>query len=237
MKTIFQKDLRFHETSAETKSIKTKKKGKIFLCLFLSFVMIFSALGAGFFLGYYHPNHKETPLPVPQTEEIDYGVPNWIQQAVIDIDGVSRSGEKLSEVKDIVVHYVGNPGSSAKGNRDYFDSDQSQVSSHFVVGLEGEVLLCVPLDEKSAASNHRNIDTISIEVCHPDETGKFTFETNVSLVRLLSYLLERFDLDTENIIRHFDVTGKQCPLYYVANPDAFQALKQEVSTYMAKAGK
>lgn len=237
MKTIFQKELRSHKSSSEKNSFpEKKKKWQIVLSIFLSCVMLISALGLGFFLGYLRPHYEKQPLPLPQTEEMDYGVPNWIQEAVIDIDGVSRSGEKLSGVTDIVVHYVGNPGSTAKGNRDYFDGPESQVSSHFVVGLEGEVLLCVPLDEKSAATNHRNIDTISIEVCHPDETGEFTFETRVSLVRLLSYLLDRFDLDTENIIRHYDVTGKHCPLYYVTNPDAFVSLKQEVAAYLEKAG-
>ena len=42
------------------------------------------------------------------------------------------------------------------------------MSAHFLIGLEGEIIQCIPLNEKSSATNDRNRDTISIEVCHPD---------------------------------------------------------------------
>lgn len=64
--------------------------------------------------------------------------PQWIDKQMIDVDGVSRNGKKLSGVKDIVIHYVGNPGSTAQGNRDFYAGSQSSVSSHFVVGLKGK---------------------------------------------------------------------------------------------------
>lgn len=156
-------------------------------------------------------------------------LPSWVEVKLIEVDGASRRGEKLEAVRDIAVHYVANPGSSAVANRNYFNSPESTTSSHFIVGLEGEVILCVPLDEKSSATNERNRDTISIEVCHPDETGRFSQQTTASLIRLLSYLLEEFDLERENIIRHYDVTGKLCPKYYVENPDAWEELKGRVS--------
>jgi N-acetylmuramoyl-L-alanine amidase CwlA len=123
---------------------------------------------------------------------------------------------------------VANPGSTAMANRNYFNSSDSTTSSHFIVGLEGEVILCVPLDEKSSATNERNLDTISIEVCHPDETGEFSPDTYASLIRLLSWLCEEFELGREDIIRHYDVTGKLCPKYYVEHPEAWEALKNQV---------
>ena len=77
----------------------------------------------------------------------------------------------------LVIHYVGNAGSTAMDNRNYFESlkdtrDRS-ASSHFVIGLDGEIVQCIPLSEVAYASRHRNSDTISIECCHPDEDGKF----------------------------------------------------------------
>lgn len=66
--------------------------------------------------------------------------PEWIDDQIIDVDGASRSGEKLGSVKDIVIHYVGNPGSTAQQNHDFYAGNQSNVSSHFVVGLDGEVI-------------------------------------------------------------------------------------------------
>ena len=104
-----------------------------------------------------------------------------------------------------------------------------------MVGLEGEVIQCVPLTEIAYASNSRNEDTVSIEVCHPDETGEFGPETYESVVRLTAWLCETFHLDPESdVIRHYDVTGKYCPRYYVENEDAWAALRSDVSDRIAQ---
>ena len=161
-------------------------------------------------------------------------MPDWVTPAYISYHTSARTGEKLTAVRGIVIHYVGNPGSTAQGNRDYFDSPTTEVSSHFIVGLEGEILQCLPLAEKSAASNHRNSDTISIETCHPDETGKFTDVTYASLVRLTAYPCDRFSLDTDDVIRHYDVTGKLCPLYYVEHEDAWETLRAAIGEELAR---
>ena len=41
-----------------------------------------------------------------------------------------------------------------------------------------------PTSEMSHATNARNVDTISIECCHPDETGQFNDATYSSAVKL-----------------------------------------------------
>lgn len=155
-------------------------------------------------------------------------LPAWVEPQLIDVDGASRRGEKLEGLNNIVIHYVGNPGTTATQNRNYYANPDSQVSSHFLVGLEGEVLLCVPLDEKSSATNHRNRDTISIEVCHPDSTGKFTDVTYDSLVRLTAWLLEVTGLKETDVIRHYDVTGKECPRYFVINEESWEVFRADV---------
>ncbi len=155
-------------------------------------------------------------------------VPDWVDQQIIKVDGDSRRGVMLEGVRDIVIHYVGNPGTTAQQNRDYYASRSSSVSSHFIIGLKGEIIQCIPLHEKSSASNHRNKDTISIEVCHPDASGKFTDAAYQSLVKLTAWLCETCDLDSDDIIRHYDVTGKQCPLYFVTHEDAWEHFKKDV---------
>ena len=162
-----------------------------------------------------------------------YGLPDYIQEDYLTVNPYSRPGIKLpGGVKGIVVHYVANPGSTAENNRNYFeglkDSGDTYASSNFIIGLEGEVLACVPIDEVAYASNQANDYTLSIECCHPDATGEFTQETYDSLVRLTAYLCHRFGLSSEDVIRHYDVTGKECPLYYVEHEDAWEAFRQEV---------
>ena len=154
--------------------------------------------------------------------------PDWVDQQIIKVDGDSRRGVMLEGVRNIVIHYVGNPGTTAQQNRDYYASRSSEVSSHFVIGLKGEIIQCIPLHEKSSASNHRNKDTISIEVCHPDESGKFTDASYQSLVKLTAWLLDVCDLDSNDVIRHYDITGKQCPLYFVTHEDAWKKFLQAV---------
>lgn len=148
----------------------------------------------------------------------------------------SRPETSLKKVNSVVVHYTANPGSTGEANRNYFESlrikKTTSASSHFVIGLEGEIIQCIPLDEISYASNDRNHDTISIECCHPDETGKFSDKTYNSLIALLSWICTEYKLEVNDIIRHHDVTGKNCPLYYVDNEDAWNKLKDDVAAYM-----
>mgnify|MGYP002623786150 CR=1 FL=1 len=156
----------------------------------------------------------------------------------------SRPQIPLSEVNAVVIHYVGNPGTTAAQNRNYYENQATEhnvkVSSHYIIGLDGEIIQCVPLDEIAYASNHRNSDTISIECCHPDETGEFTSATYKSLVKLTAALCNTYGLkpsatDSQyGVIRHYDVTGKTCPLYFVENEDEWVAFKAEVSLNMNK---
>ncbi|MFW5647336.1 MAG: N-acetylmuramoyl-L-alanine amidase family protein [Acetivibrio ethanolgignens] len=110
----------------------------------------------------------------------------------------SRPQAALKEVNGIVVHYTANPGTDAEANRNYFeglkDSHRTKVSSHFIIGLDGTIVQCIPLDEIAYASNKRNLDTISIECCHKDESGKFTKATYRSLVELLAWLCGEYNL-------------------------------------------
>ena len=156
-------------------------------------------------------------------------VPDWVEVQLIPINGTARRGEKMKEVTDIAIHYVGNPGTTAQANRDYFAQPDTAVSAHFLIGLAGEVIQCIPLDEKSSATNERNRDTISIEVCHPDATGQFTKASYDSLVKLTAWLCDTAGIGRDRVIRHYDVTGKRCPLYFVEHPDAWQAFLADVA--------
>ena len=112
------------------------------------------------------------------------------------------------------------------------DSHDTSVSSHFVIGLEGEIIQCVPTVERAYASNQRNFDTVSIECCHMDTTGKFNETTYDSLVQLCAWLCCKFNLEAEDVIRHYDVTGKSCPKYFVDNEGEWNSFIQEVDAYM-----
>lgn len=156
---------------------------------------------------------------------------------LLDINPYSRPGIQSNGITGIVIHYTANPGSTAQENRDYFNglqySHETSASSNFIVGLDGEIIQCVPTWEVAYASNDRNYDTVSIEVCHPDESGKFTDATYRSLVQLTAWLCIKFNLTSEDVIRHYDVTGKNCPKYFVEHEDAWGTFKENVSLAIA----
>ncbi len=166
-----------------------------------------------------------------EEEDIEVEKPN-IDVQLLPINPYSRPGISVERIQNIVVHYTGNPGTSARNNRNYFeslkDSKITSASSNFIIGIDGEIIQCVPTNEVAYASNHANIYSVSIEMCHQDETGEFTDDTYESAVQLVAYLCDKFDLKSEDVIRHYDVTGKLCPLYFVEHEDAWENFKLDV---------
>ena len=161
----------------------------------------------------------------------------------LDPNPFSRPHLALKKVHAIVVHYTANPGVDAVANRNYFNNlpkanerkqKKTYASSHFVIGLDGTIVQCIPLEEMAYASNDRNSDTVSIECCHKKENGKFTAQTQAALIQLCTYLCIKFDLTEENLIRHYDVTGKICPKYFVEHPDAWETFKKDVGMELKK---
>lgn len=178
------------------------------------------------------PSPAPTPTPplapsTPAGNNVgEINVPDWVTQNLLPVNEYSRPGDALPQVNGVVVHYVGNPGTTAKQNRSFFanlaKTHETYASSHFLIGIDGAIIQCVPLNEISYCSNHRNADTIAIECCHPDDTGRFTQETTEALIRLLNWLIETYGLERENILRHHDVNGKDCPKYFVQNPKEWE---------------
>lgn len=209
------------------------------LRVFLAFLVFLAVVGV--IAGYWMSRQQEEQTAQTESDSGNTDGPEkWMQEGApyIDVELLtpneySRPQIPISSVQYIAIHYTANPGATAMANRDYFENlastQETKVSSHFVVGLEGEVVQCIPTSEMSYATNSRNVDTLSIECCHADETGKFNDSTYYSVVKLTAWLCTRFGLTSENVIRHYDVTGKDCPKYYVENPDAWTQMKGDIA--------
>lgn len=161
-----------------------------------------------------------------------------MEVALLTVNSYSRPGVNTDKINGIVVHYTANPGATAMENRNYFeglkDSHETQASSNFIVGLEGEIVQCVPTWEVAYASNSRNQDTVSIECCHPDESGEFNKKTYKSMVELCAWLCKKFDLKSEDVIRHYDVTEKNCPKYFVEYEKAWKQFRKDIDAARKK---
>ncbi len=154
-----------------------------------------------------------------------------IQKMFLTPNKYSRPQIKLEKINGVVVHYVGNANSTAIANRNYFEGNKDRkiyASSHYIIGLQGEIIQCVPESEIAYCSNNRNKDTISIECCHPKPDGKFNEKTMASLKQLLKDIIAKYKLKIDDVIRHYDITGKMCPLYFVNNPDEWKRFKESL---------
>jgi N-acetylmuramoyl-L-alanine amidase len=152
--------------------------------------------------------------------------------------------QKANTPKKIVVHYVGNPGSSAMANRNYFEGlkvgklqkngKYRFASSHYIIDLDGKIIRCIPENEEAihASDNAINASSIGIENCHPDWSGEFTNATTLSLIELCADICKRYNINPlTDIIRHYDVpkaNKKDCPRWFVTYPEEFTKLKEGV---------
>lgn len=204
---------------------------------FILLAVLFLVCGA---VRFFHPSLFRKDYCEKEGEKIDAYKPE-IDVELLTVNPYSRPGIKTDKIAGVVIHYTANPGATAIANRNYFeglkDSHETKTSSNFVIGLEGEIVQCVPTWEVAYASNGRNSDTVSIECCHPDESGKFTKETYHSMVELTTWLLMKFGLNEKDVIRHYDVTGKNCPRYFVENEEAWEQFREDVKSALEKAEK
>lgn len=175
-----------------------------------------------------------------------------IIESYLDPNPYSRPQSKILGLKGIVIHWVANPGSTAINNRNYFNNLKKQTgdskryaSAHEIIGLDGEVVICIPKDEvayhvgaksyttraKQLFGNNPNRYLYGIEVCHPDTTGKFSDTSYKTLVNRVADLLIEFNLvpSKDTIWRHYDVTGKDCPHYYVQHPSDWDKLVNDIT--------
>lgn len=139
-------------------------------------------------------------------------------------------------IKYIVIHYTANNGDTAKGNCIYFSKPNRNASAHYFVD-QSNIFQSV-LDKNTAwhcgtkgKYKHkfcRNENSIGIEICsNIDVNGDYFFNNDAvkNAISLTKSIMEKYNIPIENILRHFDVTGKSCPKPFVQNEKAWQNFK------------
>lgn len=145
--------------------------------------------------------------------------------------GAKRS---LSKIKYIVIHYTANDGDTDEANAKYFKNNVVKASAHYFVDSDS-ITQSVPDDYVAWAvggkrySNYKNTggavyygkctntNSISIELCDDKKDGRLypSDDTINRAVELTKSLMAKYNIPASNVIRHFDVTGKSCPAYWV----------------------
>ena len=144
-----------------------------------------------------------------------------------------RAG-RTQPVRYIVMHYTANNGDTAKNNCDYYHRVGGlQASAHYFVDEHGAMQSVRECDTAwhcgARAYWHpecRNANSIGIEMCsrkRADGSYYILPETVANAAALAREIMQRYGIDTEHVVRHYDVTGKRCPMPWVDDPAQWTA--------------
>jgi N-acetylmuramoyl-L-alanine amidase len=122
----------------------------------------------------------------------------------------ARPGLPMKSVDSVTIHWIGPyPAQDVMAPINWWISAKIQASAHYVI-KEDKVVNCVPVDEVAwHCGSSGNYTSIGIEVVPKNILGEFSDETKASLKKLINTKFKGLPLK-----RHYDWTGKNCPLYY-----------------------
>lgn len=152
-----------------------------------------------------------------------------------------------SAIKYLVYHYTGNDGDHDSNNAAYYRDNVVKASAHYFVDDDsitqsvGDLTVAWAVGgdkwkdcaETGGGTMHgvvTNTNSLSVEMCDTRKDGTYnvteaTLENALALGRML---MDRYGIPIENVCRHFDVTGKYCPRYFMDN-DKWAAFKARLA--------
>lgn len=167
------------------------------------------------------------------------------------------SKRSTSVIKFLVYHYTANDGDTDEANAKYFHNNVVKASAHRFVD-DDSVTISVPDNYVAyhcggglqGSKGHTfynictNTNSIGIEMCDTIRNGKYevSAKTRANAIALGKEIVKKYGIKKENVIRHYDVTGKNCPAYFVKDEEAwkkfrdeiFETEKKEFKTYLIK---
>lgn len=130
----------------------------------------------------------------------------------------------ISDIKFIVIHYTANDGDTDENNGQYFHNNVVGSSANYFVD-DDSITQTVPDNyiawhcggKTYKHASCRNANSIGIEICDDIKNGVIypSDKTITNVLELVEYLMKKYSIPKENVIRHYDVTGKACPAYWV----------------------
>lgn len=118
------------------------------------------------------------------------------------------------EIKYCVIHDVGVKGSTAINNYMYFNGGNRGSSADFFVDVDNIIQLvdCAKnyswhCGDGAGKYGITNSNSIGIEMCLVEP-----FDTVIqNTIELVKYLMKELNIPIENVVRHYDTSGKNCP--------------------------
>lgn len=216
---------------------------------------IFAALGVNLKAIFNTSPKMDNPVPIEERPEdqqqtSDTGI--VILKDFLTKNKWSRCGKLRSgKPKGIEIHWVANPKTSAKGNRNWFESRKGGKlgfgSTHFIIDLDGDKIQMIPEREIAFSSGSRTYKdrkwklgkrapywyTLSIECTHTNWAGKMTTLTYDGLVEQVVYLCTKYSLSAKDLYLHYHLTGKNCHRWFVDYPKEWSKFLDIIDSKLA----
>ncbi len=165
-------------------------------------------------------------------------------------DSSNFKAGRSAKISYIVMHYTANKGDTARSNGKYFAGNPDlKASAHYFVD-ENEVVRSVQEEDTAwhcggalqGSGGHsvygkcRNANSIGVEMCSDYADGAYliTDKTVDRAAELVRDLMDRYSIPVEHVVRHYDVTGKNCPAPWVSDESLWTAFQVRMSNQEAE---
>ena len=149
----------------------------------------------------------------------------------------SRNG---NSIKYIVLHYTGNLGDTAKNNVDYFSGGNRNASAHYFVD-DNSIWQSVEdsnaawsVGDGRGAYGITNQNSISIEMCC-QSNGEISEATENNAIELTKYLMSKYGVSADRVVRHYDASRKACPNWSANNWSRWSNFKAKLGSVAVSA--
>ena len=153
------------------------------------------------------------------------------------------AGRGGNAIKYIVIHYTANDGDTSMNNARYFQRPNCRASAHYFVDEDSVTQSVRDADgawhcggalESSHHPLHNicmNRNSLGVEMCSDKVNGKYviTAQTVDRTVELVRWLMAKYGIAADHVVRHYDVTGKACPEPWVRDESLWRAFKARLT--------
>lgn len=144
-----------------------------------------------------------------------------------------------AQIDYLVIHFTANDGDTAQNNADYFARENISTSAHYFVDenavwqsvRDADIAWHCGTRGTYYHPHCRNANSIGIELCSRIEGGKYVFRPGTvdNAVQLARQLIGKYGIAADHVVRHYDVTHKNCPAPFVENAAAWQDFKRRLT--------
>ena len=164
---------------------------------------------------------------------------NGVKVKTLKCNESNYNKKNSRDISYVVMHYTGNQKDTAKANAEYFSGAGRNASAHFFVentkiyqsvGLKDVAWHCGAKTYRHA--DCRNANSVGIEMCCTAGNYRISEKTKQNAAYLCAYICRMLGIGAcqvdQYVLRHWDITGKNCPAQMVTNEEEWKEFKNKV---------